>query len=547
MPHLISRASSGRERLPFARRLRGWLIARGEGPWIRRVRWGRIARLGGVAVVGGYLGLVLLAFGFVRFQRKLDRVHVLDMALPWRWQNYRVARGDQHVAAAQRFVIEGKFREALLFARTGVAQSPANREGRLLLVDLFVGLDRLGFARQTLLEGLRHHEADAHYLRRVCTFLLHQQEDDAVIALAEQRLPRLPVTSEAARVVALAAASAAYFRGNYDQAEDSLRRVPALAGSPDGRLLAAKIENDRGYAELALLQLRQLASELPDDPEIHRALVHHLRQQTLNDEARRACLAFQIGHPNRPGPRLELLYAYQDLGDATQVNREADAFLRDFGRDAGAVLALGEFAANAGVRPLVRRVTQHAAARGFAPEPFAFLAIEAAIVAGDHAGALAMSRVALARNADWSGRYLPLFDSLQAIAHVGAGDPQTARPLLLQFLAQRNLRADNLLAVANRFASLNATELGWQTLQRANEIDPRNQAVLARLIEFDLLLNRVDDLSAHVQRYLQMRRPSPAILRVARQKMGSDLFLLGSDNLVAVQGIEALLAKSPRR
>src|SRR5687767_11997907 len=124
--------------------------------------------------------------------------------------------------------------------------------------------------RRTLLEGLPYHGADPVYLQRLLTFLLEQQEDDHVVNLARARLARLPADCDAARLLALAAATASYFRGNYDQAEDFLRGVPRLAESRDGRLLVAKIEKERGYHELALLQMRQLAAEIPLDVEIHR-------------------------------------------------------------------------------------------------------------------------------------------------------------------------------------------------------------------------------------------------------------------------------------
>lgn len=535
------RANNPRSSLPWRKRVRLWCVGRGDGPWVRRVHWRRIGGVGALGVVGSYALLVLLAFWFVRSERKLDTVGLADLALPWRWGNYRVARGEQHLANARRLAAEGKFREALVYARAGVAQSPDNRDGRLLLVDLLLGTRWLPFARQTLLEGLNRHGHDPKYLHRVVMFLLQQQEDAEVVALATRLLTKLPADGEAARVLAMGAATACYFRGNYDQAEDFLHRAARLGESRDGRLLRAKMENDRGYRELALLELRQLAAEWPHDAEIHRELVSQLRLRGLTDEARRSSLAFQIAHPSQPGPRIELLQAYRDAGDHARVEREADALLRDIGSDSEALLALAEFAANAGDVPLVRRAASQIGSGHPDNDPYAFLAAEAAIVAGDYQGALASVRAAVAEKTDWSGNYPALFDSLQAIAQLGLGDVSNARPFLTKFLAQRNLRAENLLLVANRLAALNGNELARQTLLRAVEVDPENQAALARLIEFDLILNRVDDLPSHVHRFVAMRRPSPEILRVVQHKLGSDLFLFSPEKPAALEAVRVAL------
>ena len=93
--------------------------------------------LGGLTVAG-YVAAALAAFGFVRYVRHVDAVAFTDILLPSRWDHYRVARGDQQIAAAKRLVEERKFTEGFLHARAGVAAAPGHRDGRLLLADLLV-------------------------------------------------------------------------------------------------------------------------------------------------------------------------------------------------------------------------------------------------------------------------------------------------------------------------------------------------------------------------------------------------------------------------
>ncbi len=524
-------------------KIAGWFFRRGERHWVWRARWERLAGLGLAVALAGYVGLATGAFVFVRAVRGVEAARFVDVALPWRWEHYRVARGDQQLAEAKRFVEAGKYLEALLFARTGVSLSPANRDGRLLLVDLLGAARRPEVARATLVEGLRHHAHDPVYLKPTLTFLLRQQEDSHVVALARRHLPELAPTDEAARLLALAAATACYFRGNYDQAEDFLRQLPHLPESRDGRLLALKIERDRGYADLALVRLRQFAEQWPQDAEVNRELVTVLRAQGLVDEARRANLAFQIAHPLLAGPRIELLTAYREAGEAARVQREVEALLGDFGADEGALLALADFAANAGDVSLVHLIEGHAELRHLATAPYAFLAVEASLVARDYRGALDAIRRSLADGSDRGQRYRALFDSLQAIAHIGLGDPTAARASLESFLTQPSLRVENLLAVANRLAALGANEQAWQTLARAVQVDPLNQAALTRVIEFDLELGRMEELAGHVRQFVKVRRPSPHILRVVQHRLGSDLYMFSAETVGTLEVVRDAMAK----
>jgi hypothetical protein len=520
-----------------------WFVRRGWEVWWRRVRWLRVGVVLSVLAVACYLAVATAAFVFVRQVRQVDTASWWDVALPWRWEHYRVARGEQQIAEAKHFVEEGKLLEALLYLRTGIASSPANRDGRLLLVDLLGAAQRPQVARATLLEGLRWHAGDPVYVKPVLTYLLQQQEDAHVVALAGKYLRTAEPSGDVARLFALAAATAGYFRGNYDQAEDCLRQVPRLAESRDGRLLAIKIERDRGYGELALLRLRQLATELPHDAEVARDLVSLLRARGLADEARRTNLAFQIAHPTLAGPRIELLHAYREAGETARVAREVATLLRDFAADNGALLALADFGANAGDVALVKRIAAQAEGRKLPTAPYAFLAVEAALVAKDYRGALDAIRAYLIDASDWAQRYRALFDSLQALAHYGLGDPTSARSSLESFLEQPNLRADNLLAVANRFADLGAAEQAWQTLARAVAVDPQNQAAMTRLVELDLQLGRMEELATHVRQFVKLRRPSPEILRVVQFKLGSDLWMFSPETPRTLEVVRAALAQ----
>ena len=486
------------------------------------------------------------AFLFARLVQGIDRVSYADLFLPSRWSEYRTARGDHYIANAQKLAADGHRLEALLLVRNGVARSPANRDGRLLLAQLLVEAGRPDTARQVFLDGVARHDADPAFLRPLFTFLLGQQQDAVVISLARKYLPASPAATERDRLFALAAATAGFFRGNYDTAEDFLHAVPQLATSRDGRVLSAKIEHDRGYRDLALLRLRELAAEFPNDTEIHADLVANLDRHGLAGEVRRTALAFQIAHPALPGPRLELLRAYRHDHEPDRATRETDAFIRDFATDSAALLALADFAANTGDAPLALRLRAHATAHQLPWEAHAILTIEALVVARDFHGAITTAQTLLQENPDWTKNYLPVVNSLLAIAHFGLGDTDSARLLLTNYLNQSYLRAENLLAIAQRLVDGDAAEYARGALTRAIVADPLNQAALTRLVELDLNLNRIDELPAHLTRLLAMGRPSPDIMRVAQHKLGSDLFLFSAERPAALEAVRVALEKTSR-
>lgn len=525
---------------PFVR-----LSTRPDGEHRYQILWTRLASaiFGGAATT--YVLFVCAVFLFVRYRQHIETVGILDLLLPTRWENYPAARENYHVATARRLVREGKRLEALLLVRTAVTQSPGNRDGRLLLAKLLLEAKRPEAAQKILLEGLNFHRNDPAYLHPLLVFLLQQQQDARVIALARTRLRPSSEMTECNRLLAFAAASASFFQGSYDQADDFLRMLPAGALSHDRLLLTAKIDWERGYRDLALVQLRTLASEFPHDPETHATLVAYLEERGLHDEARRLSLSFQIAHPTQPSPRIELLNAYHRAGDHNQVAREAAALLRDFASDSTALLALANFAAGIGDVPLARRLADHAATHGLPHEAHSILVVEALIVARDYQAALDSIHALLRENPGWNSRYATLLGSLQAVAYYGLGNFEAARLYLANFLNQPNLRAENLLALAQRLADIDAGEEARRTLLRAVTADPLNQAALTRLVEFDLNLNRIDELPAHLRRLLAMRKPSPDILRVAQHKLGSDLYLFSAERPATLQAVRAALERAP--
>ena len=493
----------------------------------------------------GHGTLVTGAYLFVRYQRGFTSVAYLDLLWPGRWPRYRMTSGDHLITVAEQQLAAGDWQGGFARLRAGVAKSPANRRGRLLLHELWLTRKRTDLAEQVLLDGLPLLQHDPEYLQVLFHHLLQEQKDDLVRQLADQILTSAGCPSAVQSVAAMATASAGYFRGNYDQAEAILTRH-RLSLTPEGRLLTAQIEWERGYHDLALVEIRALAQDFPTSEPCLVQLGAWLRASGATAEYRRLCVLRRLAAPDRPEPRVAFLYALQEAGAESELAAETEALLRDFAHDEAALTSLAEFASTTGNPALARRVYDHCRVRGLAWDAPAFLMVEARIVARDYRGALELSHELLGENPAWAKRYHTLLNSLQAIAYFGLHDRASARLYLENFLGQADLRADNLLAVAQRFIAVDAGPEARLTLEHAVRADPLNQAALTRLVSLELELGELDSVPDHVVRLTTMRQPAGDVLRAAAARLGSDRLLFSRQREAALAAIQSALAGTGR-
>jgi predicted Zn-dependent protease len=508
------------------------------------VDWGRLSLLLVALALAGWFGLAAAGYLFVKYQRGFDKVRFVDILLPNRWDDYREARGNHYIERAKSELKEGNYREAFHFARVGVGASPANTEGRLLLAQFFAVWGRPDLAQRTLVEGLPHGEGNPEFLKALFGFLIQNQEDGEVIAISKRLLPGIAENSPRNQLVALAAATAQYFRGSYDEAEDLLASY-SLLRTKDGRLLQARIDWDRGARAQALIKLESYAAESPGEDEYFVQLTAFHREAREWADVQRLAILRQLTNPNNPAPQIDLLYAYAETGSREKLRQETETVFRDFATNTQIILALGDFAANQGDTELARRVLDHSRFHNLGSEGPALMLAESHVVAKRYSEALALIQQFSRENPEWLKRHAAVFNGLQAIASFGLGSRDDGELYLNMFLSQPSLRAENLVAVSGRLLSIGATDPARRVLAAATQADPKNQAALTRLIELDLKSGRTDDLPVNIRRLLTMRRPSPALLTSAAQTLGSDwhFFLAGRDALL--DEIERALKSAP--
>lgn len=532
-----SKAQGIRRFAPF------WFRRQGSG-WQVQIYWKRFALFTVIFGLLGWIGTASAAYFFVKYNRGFTDVRFTDMLfLPARWDNYEISRGDFLIAKAQADLKNQNYREAFDGLRLGLIKSPANKEGRLLLAQFYARWKRPDLSRTTLLDGFTYHKEDSEYLKTLFAFLLQQQEDKQVLKFYQELLGNNKALTPRNQLVALAAASACYFRGNFDEAETILRRYQ-VDSSRDGRLLLARINWDRGAKDLALDQLKKLANERPDDGEIYALTITYLRDLGRDNEARRESFVRTLANPRNARARIDLLYAYQKEGEIALLSSNIEEIYRDFSNDLSALLALADFAANTGNTQLARRIYDHTKANNLNWEGAALMTVEACIVAKQYQSALELVRDLLKENPEWGKRFYAVFNGLQSIAHYGLGDAEAGQLFLNNFLKQDNVRADNLIAVSQRLISVGAKAQARKVLDQAMQADALNQAALTRLVQLDLELNNTAPLAANVRKLLTMRKPSQAVLRAAFAELSSDQFLFSPERTGLLQDLRAALTPS---
>ncbi|MDI1251418.1 MAG: tetratricopeptide repeat protein [Lacunisphaera sp.] len=504
-----------------------------------RIHWRRLALCGASGVIVFWLTATLGAWVFVKYHRDFPEVRYIDLLLPSRWPAYRISEGNHYIAQAGQLLRQNEVNAALHRLRAGVARAPANGQGRLTLAGLYLAGRRPDLARDLMLDGLPHRPEDPGYLQSTLSLLLELQEDARLLEVAD-RLLTSPLHASLHPLAATYAATASYHRGNYDRAEDLIIRHQ-LRDSAEGTALLARIEWERGYPELAVLRLGDLLDRQPDHDGARTLLAGYYRELGRTGELESTLVERLAGNPLAPAPRIEFLHLYHQRGDQARLERDTEAYLTQFQHDYPALLLLADFAAHTGRPGLARRVQQVVMDRRENNGAPALLVAEAHLVAGEYQAALGLIEGYARDYPEWTRQFAAVFHGLQAVALCGLGRMDEARLCLDHLLAQKNLRADNLVAVAGRLAAHGAPDLARAALGRAVEADPLNQAALTHLLRLELDTGNLAAVPAHLELYLRTRKPARDILSRTYAALGSDRYLF----LPQQPGLLAALRQTP--
>jgi tetratricopeptide (TPR) repeat protein len=506
--------------------------------------WGRVLSLLGFLAVTGWLCAALAVMIFVQKSRGFESGRYVDIVFPWRWDHYRTAWGEEFIERGLALLEEGKIREGLHLVRVGHAKSPTNLDGRLVVAELYLASNRPDLAARILRGGLPYATGNMDYVRTTLRVLLANHDDLGVQEIAEEYLPPRPELTPYNQVIALASANAHFFRGNYDRAEDMLLAY-GLETNPEGFLLLARLDWERGNRQAALERLEAQVNQGSDKEEIYLLLTRFYRELGDLSRAHNFAVLRQANDPISAGPRIGLLYSHHEAGDHLRVQREAGRILREFGHERETLNALGEFAAHSGDVPLARDVLASLDRRGFPLDAGAILLAETKLKAGQFGEAIQFLETHSRTHEDFGQRFAPVLSGLYAVAYLGMGNQDSGEMYLTQFLNARRMRAESYVLISQRLLALNLTDPARRVMSHAHQIDPLNQTALVELIRLDLVSGRGDDLVGHMEKLMKMRKPPRSLLEESEARLSTDQFLFLRNRDAVLESIHLLMNPAP--
>lgn len=509
--------------------------------------WHRVLLLFVALGLVGWISLATSGYFFVKYARDFPEVKFVDLAFPHRWDNYRTARGDYYISKAQEMLAAGESMGVIHLVRVGVQQSPDNKEGRVLLAQIYNMLGRPDLGIDVMRVRVDEHADDTEYLGGLISLLFANHEDAGVEELATRLLAGDTEPTDRNLILAIAAATANFNRGNYDRAEEIIGEYDLLQ-SRTGMLLQARIDWEVGSAERAIERLETIMTNPgPQEAQVVDYLIEYLWSSGKESRAEQVAFVRFMADPLSHQPKIRLLYIYDKRGDASKVAAEVETYLRLFGDEEEAMQALGQFAARTQNPELARRIYERVQGLGLELPWHALSLIEASVGAGAYQGALDFYEGIEATVADWTPLQQARLQPMLVTAYLGAGNAERGDVILTDILANGNTSPDDFSWLADRLVEMNEFGRAREVLRDIYRRQPLNQEALTRLIRLDLEQGNSGEIVANLRRLMEMRKPSTEILEEARRHLGRDRFIFQSNRAELLESLEEILLNRSSR
>lgn len=323
-----------------------------------------------IALAGLGLAAWLLAASTLFFwlnRQPHNQVGWFDLAAPWRWPGLPAKRGDGAILAALDQLKGRDYTTAFYNLRVGLARSPGNVEGRLMLARLMAGYEP-GQAITLLEEGLPLSGYDARLVGGLMGLYLTYQMQARGLGVAEgliqaahtQALPAdTRVLVERARVGFLLQL------GRKAEAEKALAVISPPDSAPARAALAAVqvdllLHTDRALEAKAVVD--RLTADSPSDPAAWRQALEVAVALGDADGVQGALRRLKAQAPGSPGVYLMGFQAWHRLKRVSFRDAAEQEYYRVFAGNDGALQALAALAVNLDLPELLTRVRRVAAA-----------------------------------------------------------------------------------------------------------------------------------------------------------------------------------------
>ncbi|HTJ77785.1 MAG TPA: hypothetical protein VL357_02210 [Rariglobus sp.] len=475
------------------------------------VYWKRLGVFLAVLAITGWLSITGAAWAYSRYHQGFVKADYWMIAMPWRWQEHRQALGRFYLEQAPKEFEKADYATGLAHLRIGVTRIPQDLAGRQMLARAFNSFGRPELAINSLEDGLKWGSNDIEYLKLLFALLFQVQDDKRALDIATRILPKKPDDKLPHLYTALQAATAHYYRGNYDQAEQIIKQWD-LGRSLNGPILLAKIDWERGYQDAALQRLEEALKRFgPADPLVLQ-LIWFYRETGQNDKATEYVQLRRISSTDGPGPRIDLLYSYYQENKQEPMAQETEAFISTYAHDHLALLMLAWFGADTCNVALTQRVRQIAAANGYSLNGFTFALVQAQLTAQNYQAALTSAIDGIKAQRKTQADFNALLSGLESVALFANANGQDASLQLKSFLSQNNLRATDAVLLARQLRLVNASSAARDVLTNAIAVDSLNQAALTDLVHLDAETDNRSGVVENLPKLIAMRKPSRAVL-----------------------------------
>ena len=470
--------------------------------------WKRIGVFLAVLLGTGYLTATVGAWYNIVHRHGYYELGFADFILPWRWDQYRKVVDARYLRQGRQELEKGDPAAALNYFNPLLNFEPGNLENRRLAAQAQYQLGFKSVALDILRAGLTQaaNAGDEAYLRAYFPIAFEEQADDEAFDLARRLLPAQPDGTAFHRFVALQAATARYNRRHDIEAEQILDSWK-LRDTPEGEVLYAFCNAERGLRLPALVRLKQDLERFPKTDAIYLAIERLAREEGRPMEVRLFALLRVIDEPKDPQTRIDLLEADRTLNRKAELHKEIDLYCFDFKSDLHALALLAEFAAAGGDPDTAEQARDQAQAAGGADVEFDLAVAEAAIAAQDYPRALRAVARAQADSGGGNQDYETTFDGFKTVAQFGAQD-SSAELAFTDFLPRAGaLRPAVGLFLVQQLSRGGFTEPSRQLLERICSEHPDDQPALAELIRSDAAAHDRAGLVANLPQFLKMRKP----------------------------------------
>lgn len=506
-----------------------------------RIKWGRVLvlmlLLGMLAWMGKSVGL----YYFFKNVRDFEDVSFMDMVLfPANRSNVRIQQGNYQIDQGKAALEREDYRRAFSLLREGVARSPSNIEGRMLLAQIYAGW-RPDLATDLLVDGVEHGLEDPEYVRLMSTLLLMGKEDDRILELTEELLGQEP-PEEIQRMLNVMRMQSAMFQGKYDIVRNIFESTD-IEQTMDGVIIGTGLYAKTGHADTAAEVLRSVIQSSPTgnlDP-IYTRLVNVYKNQGEYDKAREVALDLVIKKPLEWRPRIMLIDVLSASDRAERRDREIEALLQEHRNDEQAMTALAQLAAEYGNVRASSRLYDLALENGFNLSLFSLSLAEAYVSNGEPERAIELCNELVREDPTWLLNAESSFNAIRALAYFTAGDTELGSLYLKNFLESTRTNVNQLFQASKSYRKYGLTEEALRILEEAYARDEENEAVLVALIDVEMDVGAYFAISQHLKKLFDLRRPDYETIEDIHHRLQSDRFLFTEDRVSLLEELESIL------